>query len=523
MPGSTPPTSSERDGGDRRTWYLLAVLAALHAAAVLAVPVLPTIDGPAHAWNAALLAHWNDPAWASITGWFQLEARPVPNWTGHLLLAALQGIFAPELADRVLLAGYSLALPLCAAWALAALRRGSGFLAVLLLPLVHGVSFHMGFVNFCLGTVLWWLMLGAYWRLRHGPPWRLGAVLCGLGFALYFTHGLVWMLAWGTLLVLALFAWGIERRGAFVPLALAAAALPTAALAVVFARGSEGLLWMLDAGERVRHLAGMETLVSLHPLERVLAPATGLVVAAAVALALLGARSRPLRAADGGIAVLVIALLLYFAAPDGISGATFVHVRVMLFVLFAGAMVAAARLPRGRPLWAVAGVAIALSLALLGLRAARWHQLGTAVSERVDVLDSLPDGDVVVHVMASRIGHPWPDETLPWRIRPLAHVVGWSAAKRPLRALPNYEAGTGHFPLQWAPGHDPRPQLDGWLNAPPPLDLPGWEQRGETVDWVLVSGTPDTGAWTPIGAFLRAHFEQVEQGTGWSLYRRRSP
>ena len=503
----------------RRGLALLLGLAALHALAVLAAPVLPTNDGPAHAWNAALLAHWTDPEWAAVRRWFELDLRPVPNWTGHLLLALLQGVLSPEAADRVLLAGYTFTLPVAAAWALEQLRRGSGVFAVLLLPAVHGVAFHMGFLNFCLGVVLWWAMLGVWWRSRAGPPGRRVAMLCVLGLALYFTHGLVWLAAWGALAVLAAWQGLVEPGGRLELVWLALAALPSAGLAAAFAGGSEGMVWVLDAATRARHLVGLEGLISVHPAERILAPASGGLMIASIAAGLVVTRSRPLRGADGALVLTVAVLLAYFVAPDGIAGATFIHVRAMIFLLFAGAALVAVRPPEGRLRGALVAAAALLSVASLVPRAAVWQDVGRQVAERVDVLDRLPDEHIVLHIMAARVAHPWPDEELQWRTRPLAHVVGWSAAKRPLRALPNYEAGTGHFPLRWAPGRDPRPELGGWLLAPPPLDLPGWEARGETIRWVLVSGEA-ANEDSALERFLRSHFDVVERGAGWRLHRR---
>ncbi len=502
----------------RRVWVALLGLAAIQAGLVLIVPSIPTNDGAAHAYNAALLLHWNDPAWADVVAAYELDLRPVPNWTGHLLLAALQAVVDPILADKLLLAAYTLALPLTAAWALRQVRPGAELWAILTLPLVHGVAFHMGFLNFCLGTVLWWAMAGVWWRTRDGPALRRSLALGGLGLALYFTHGLVWTAAWGALGVFAI----VGRRPRELAV-LAAAAAPSAVLLALFAGGSgEGLMWVLDAGQRARDLLGLETLVSLDPRERWAAALFGLLLVASVGAGLHATRDRPVDERDGWLVLLVVVLLGYFVAPDGVGGATFIHVRAMLFLLFAAVGVVAVRPPGGRTepaLWIAAAVAMLL---FMGPRDMRWWHLGDAIADQIEALDVVGEGTVVVGVLGGRSIHEDAGVDFPWRIRPFTHVVGFAAARRPLRAFPNYEAGTGHFPLRWADGRDPRPELQNWLRAPPPLDLPGWEARtGERIEWVLLTGHPVLDTDTALGWWVAERFRPAGgDSLTWALFRR---
>lgn len=510
--------------GGRRGWRLLLALSALHAAAVLSAPLIPTNDGPAHAWNAALLLHWGDADWAAITSWFRLDARPVPNWTGHLLLALLQTVLSPEAADKVLLAAYTLALPLVAGRTLDALRPGAAVWAIALLPLLHGVSFHMGFHNFGLGLVIWWWMLGAAWRGRGQPSGRTFAGLGLGGLALYFTHGLAWLAAWGAIGLLIAWAWGVERRGGRALLWLALAAAPSAALAFAYSGGDGGLHWVLDGATRARHLLGLETLVAVHPAEPVFATALGVLLLAGLAAGLVATRADPIAAADGVLALGVAVLLGYFVAPDVITGATFIHVRAMQFLLFAAVASLAVRPPGPRVRPALLTGLLLIALGLLVVRAAHWHRAGAEVAERVAALDAIGDDGLILHIQGEP---PSPGRTdgRADRTRPRAHLVGWSAAKRPRPALPNYEAGTGHFPLVWAEGRDPRPELDQWLAwHPVALRLADWEARGGRIGWVMVSDSlHDHNDLHGVRAFLEAHFDVAERGERWVLHRRRAP
>ena len=127
------------------------------------------------------------PTGRSCASSHTINRNPDPNWFGHLALAGLMTAFPPPVAEKLLLSGYLLLLPLywptpCAG---AARRRPA---VLLIFPFLHNLFYHMGFYNFCYSLPVFFLRLG-YW-LRHREQFTpaRAAVLAVLGLLLFFCH-----------------------------------------------------------------------------------------------------------------------------------------------------------------------------------------------------------------------------------------------------------------------------------------------------------------------------------------------
>ena len=177
---------------------------ALWFAALLLVQVVPiwtcarfpSHDGPAHVYNArVLLRYWAEGS-AHLREYFALDLAPYPNWLAHALLAGLQVIASPVVAEKLLVTVYALGLPLAARFALNRISAGSGWLALLCIPLVFSWPLHMGFYGFCLGLALYFVGLG----LAQGVLVRPGRG-AAIGFAAfqvlaYFAHPVTLVMTW---------------------------------------------------------------------------------------------------------------------------------------------------------------------------------------------------------------------------------------------------------------------------------------------------------------------------------------
>ena len=109
---------------DRLLFFALLVL---HVLPLWAFRFFPSQDGPAHLENAAILRDYDRPDRSLLPRFYTLSHRFHPNWFGHLALLGLMSVLPPLVAEKVLLTGYVILLPLGLRYALDGVRAGSGW------------------------------------------------------------------------------------------------------------------------------------------------------------------------------------------------------------------------------------------------------------------------------------------------------------------------------------------------------------------------------------------------------------
>ena len=103
-PGGGPlTTDTMQDRGRRAPWAAVAVLAVALLPALVALAALPgfiTSDGPAHLYNAQIIAELlrGDSVYRDL---YQVRSAPLPNWGQYLLLIGLLQTVAPRTADHL--------------------------------------------------------------------------------------------------------------------------------------------------------------------------------------------------------------------------------------------------------------------------------------------------------------------------------------------------------------------------------------------------------------------------------------
>ena len=97
--------------------------------------------------------------------------------------------FLPILvAEKVLLSGYVILLPISMRYALRTIRPDAGFLAILAFPFVYNFLFHMGFYNFSYSLAMFFFVVGYWLKYREGFTPRKTVVLTILALVLYSCH-----------------------------------------------------------------------------------------------------------------------------------------------------------------------------------------------------------------------------------------------------------------------------------------------------------------------------------------------
>lgn len=369
--------------------YWAAVAA--YAAALFRTPLLPLVDYPQHLAMAAILRRiWSGDAAARALYETNLLGY---NSLFHVLVAALASVMSVELAGKVVVAGYIVLFAVSMLQLVDAAQRPRSR-ALLLLPLVAGFAFALGFVNYCLALAIQLLVLARTLRsLRdERTPVRAALVtaslaLCGV-YGHVFASALVDVMIGAALLSHVAFS---RRRRASLRDALRAAMplVPSAAYAVaIFA--AQGATRVQDAAYVAGE--GRQTALALKAREFLLF-ASGmradkvdeLIVAAAIAVVAIGAMVR--RENDPNATseptwrgtLFVTTVAAFVALPHVFFATAFIYHRVAVLVVLALVLWAPApRQPFARWLDGTAMIIAATSAALFA------QLLGAARRELAD-------------------------------------------------------------------------------------------------------------------------------------------
>jgi hypothetical protein len=231
------PTTQPLDGSSRRwrfrhwiwrqneavTFWALALL---YLIPVWAFHYLPTQDGPSHLANAQLLKDYGHSA-AGFEAFFELRAEPMPNWTSHLLLAGMLYLVPPLVAEKLLVSLYVLGFAGAFRYFLGAFGERCRPLSLVGLLFVYNRCFWLGFWNYCLSLILFWVILGYCLRRRGTLHLPQAALLMLLFTADYFTHLAGFLLAFAGALGAAVL---VRPRRVLGPVLICVAALPPACL-----------------------------------------------------------------------------------------------------------------------------------------------------------------------------------------------------------------------------------------------------------------------------------------------------
>jgi hypothetical protein len=188
----------------------LALVCALAPAlaAIWTVSWFVTQDGPAHIYNAQILAQSlvQEERFAPLRQVYSVRWQPIPNWAGPMSLALLLTWLPAWLADRIVtsvtLAGFALAV-FWLRWRVAG-GRGLRVAAIVCALLAMNMLWLYGFASFMLGACLLPITLAVWWPGRdHMGAGRvlLLAALLAIG---YFCHLVSVGLTVMSLMILAL-------------------------------------------------------------------------------------------------------------------------------------------------------------------------------------------------------------------------------------------------------------------------------------------------------------------------------
>jgi hypothetical protein len=188
------------------------------------VRILPLLDEPNHL-SAAFILHHIDDAWARLGSFYEVSIPNVPYLAYYLLVHLVAYAVGIEIANKIVLSAYVLAVPLAAlVWTRRTAR--SPWLAILAFPLAYSFSWARGFHPFNVGLGVFLFALAAFDAFLERPRPTAGMAVLLLALACDFGHPLAVLALYASVPVLV-FAHRPPRRRAALGLLLL---LPGAAL-----------------------------------------------------------------------------------------------------------------------------------------------------------------------------------------------------------------------------------------------------------------------------------------------------
>ena len=476
-------------GARVRRWSGLAfvVLVVLHTIAVIAFGWFPTLDGPAHVYNARIIAELLSGD-VFVGRFFGVNPFPEPNWLGHAIMAGTLFIAPAQIAERVLMLLYVVGLPLAFRFALRRLGARTDWPALLVFPFIYCFTFRIGFLNFSLGFPLLLVAIGLG-RSFAQHTGRKGWVLALVLLALYFAHLTCFLLAFALLIAQPIWNAIIDQRAPLVPrlravvpalrglLVCAAPALLLSAAFFVSHHDARASLSRLPSTELLHWLINGRPFVALGPNEEPFARAfawlmAGLTVAVFIA--------RPWRSDElfkRNMFWLVAALALivaFFVLPDQMATGGVVSVRLLLFAYLLWAIWLGVQLHKPAVLAVALATYMAADLLALRVHVQNTRSLNAELSELLSVAGAVPEHAVVLPLNYS--GN--------WLHSNFHCYLG---AVRNAIVLDNFCARTPHMPVRWCDGAEPGDAVGNFTTSDRPcVHLGAYVLEGDAmVDHVL--------------------------------------
>ncbi len=423
---------------------------------ILCYNYFPTVDGPAHLYNARIIREMLFGDYQFYSTFYHFNNFLLPNWIGHIIAVASGFVLPLWAIEKLLILIIVAGTPLTILLLLNTLKIKLPWHFLLLIPFTYSLPLYLGFFNFLIGipilfyaTSLWikWTILKSY---------RYWIFVCSVISLLYFSHLMVFILSailLGIHHLLTEGKKGFQNFFSILNVQKLSCFIPGSILSIYFIsqRGMEGYKgttsklsfdflfgWFIEAGSLAGLNGGIES-----PYTRVFAMLLALLFLFVVISRIKMGSS--LQNSDFLLFFSIFIMILYFLFPDGVASGGFVSVRLLyVFLLFLTLWIISQKLPV-MVSFSSGIVAVWVSFSTLSYRLDVAKDLNSHAKEIVSLSHSIKPGSVVLPLNYS--GN--------WLHTNLSNYMG---AERNILVLDNYEAKFNEFPLKWnsekAPGEN---------------------------------------------------------------------
>jgi hypothetical protein len=426
--------------------YIFLLLLLVHVSVLFRYEWYPTLDGPAHLYNAILIKQillGNE----FLARYLEFSSFPEPNWSGHALMAVLSLFLPANWVEK----GMVLIIFTFTAYGFRAFVRTQTdrptFAPLLIFPFLCSFTLRIGFFNFSLSiAILLWLLT---WWVKQGSSstWRTAAQLFLFLGLLYFSHALTAIIGIGVVLLWsstkAFEDRSFQWRSLKTPII---ASLPCLLLIVVFISRSGGNGYIkFETAVHLLKVAADGVPFTLHYGPAMIWAAR--VIAATLLLFTIMIlidryrRSSAIVRSDLWLLCAIVAAIGYFVLPDSVASGGIMSVRYLLFFyVFLVLWLAVQQWRFAFTLLLIPYLAADLFLVRVDHRFTA--ELDRDVANMRAALPKVRSNSAVLPIVHSNY----------WFHTNFSNYLG---TERGILVLDNYEAMAPHFPLRWKPAHRP--------------------------------------------------------------------
>jgi hypothetical protein len=434
--------------------FLFGLIIAVNSVLMLLVKYYPSMDGPAHLYNSALLPELLFGDNPDLNNYFQISTFPMANWMALFILSFFNLFLPAWMAEKILLLFYLIGISYAFRYLVKQINPEGLGLSFIIFPFIYSFLFHLGFYNYSLSFVMLFFILGFWIKHQAFVSVRVFVLLFFFMGLLYFSALLSFLFAGLSMGLFTLayfigkFSFGENKRKIFKEiiarlLFLLLASLPWLILIIWFIAKTDFLStgYQYSINELVKWINDVRCLIVYdYPGDEKLTQQILHILLAFTSISLFlrfsTAKKKWLQLNDIFLIPLALAILLFFMIPDG-SGAGMMSHRycLMIYMLFI-IWFASLKMPL-KTIRVFVVLIIGFHLGLLFKHyngAIRDLNKNAVAIEKAEVF--IKKNSMVLPVNLSR---GW--------IEP--HFSNYLGLDKPLIILQNYQATLSWFPVQW--------------------------------------------------------------------------
>ena len=457
-----------RPASEKAVTKIFYVLLILHLIPLFFGKYFLTQDGPSHLYNAFVFKDLVLNHHSFYAQYFDINKVPNPNWLVTVFYALVMMILPAFMAEKLFLVCYVLLLPFSFRFLIRQINPQSGFVTLLIFPLVYNITLFLGFFNFCFSIILYFYTVG-YWLKHQGVfSFRKQFVFLMLVTLTYFSHPVsfvVLCLTIGTLMLSALYQ---DTKNEDKPIVfffkrlagLIIGLLPSTFFFLLFFRGSGSEISFTQ-----RYLKGyiIDQLQNyglnyFGKIDLVLCTAF-IAILALFFIYNLFARIRYKRLYRLDVLYLFFALfsIMTFFSPEEIAGGSVILIRLILYSNIIAILCISVYSYSEKLKWVSAYFFFGFAVFWLGFKAWHFEKIHEQLTDLMGIEDHISEGKTLLPFVVQKSnadGSPL-DTTRDIDINVFLHASMYICLEKRLVCLSDYEASQSYFPLKWKPGKDP--------------------------------------------------------------------